>query len=61
LTGFGITSQQEAEQPGDPEAEDLAQQLADLERSDRAGSRGLTKVASVVETLDELVTWPMRP
>jgi superfamily II DNA or RNA helicase len=56
LDRFGITSQQEAEQQEILEAEDLAQQLADLERQIRAGSRGLTKAASVVETLDELVT-----
>ena len=56
LDRFGVTSQQETEQQENLEAEDLAQQLADLERQIRAGSRGVAKVASVVEALDDLVT-----
>ena len=55
LDRFGVTSQQESDQQEVLEAEDLAQQLADLERQIRAGSRGAVKVASVVEALDELV------
>jgi superfamily II DNA or RNA helicase len=55
LDRFGVTSQQESDQQEILEAEDLAQQLADLERQIRAGSRGAVKVASVVEALDDLV------
>ena len=46
----------ESEQQELLESEDLAQQLADLERQIRSGSRGVTKTASVVEALDELVS-----
>jgi superfamily II DNA or RNA helicase len=56
LDRFGVTSQQEAEQQENLETEDLAQHLANLERQIRAGSRGVAKVASVVEALDDLVT-----
>src|ERR1035437_3891894 len=55
LERFGVTSQQESEQQELLESEDLAQQLAALERQIRTGSRGVTKTASVVEALDELV------
>jgi SNF2 family DNA or RNA helicase len=56
LERFGVTSQQESEQQELLESEDLAQQLADLERQIRSGSRGVTKTASIVEALDELVS-----
>jgi ERCC4-related helicase len=56
LERFGVTSQQEVEQQEILEVEQLAQQLADLERQIRAGSRGVSKIASVVAALDELVT-----
>ena len=56
LERFGVTSQQESEQQELLESEDLAQKLVDLERQIRSGSRGVTKTASVVEALDELVS-----
>lgn len=56
LERFGVTSQQESEQQESLESEDLAQQFADLDRQIRSGSRGVTRTASVVEALDELVS-----
>ena len=55
LARYGTLSAEESEQQEILETEDLAQQLADLDRQVRAGSRGLTKVASVVEALNELL------
>jgi ERCC4-related helicase len=55
LARYGTLSAEESETQEVLEAEDLAQQLADLERQVRAGSRGLAKVASVVEALNELL------
>ena len=56
LERFGVTSQQESEQQELLESEDVAQHLADLERQIRSGSREVTKTASIVEALDELVS-----
>ena len=55
LARYGTLSAEESEQQEILETEDLAQQLADLDRQVRTGSRGLTKVASVVEALNELL------
>lgn len=56
LERFGVTSQAESQEQSILEAEDLAQQLADLERRIRSGSREITKTASVAEALDDLVS-----
>lgn len=55
LERFGVSSQQEADQQELLESEDIAQQLAELERQIRSGSRGVSKTAGIVESLDELV------
>ncbi|HXS95470.1 MAG TPA: helicase-related protein [Candidatus Limnocylindrales bacterium] len=55
LARYGTLSAEESEQQDVLETEDLAQQLADLERQVRTGSRGLAKVATVVEALNELL------
>jgi superfamily II DNA or RNA helicase len=54
LERFGTVGLEEERQQEILEAEDLGQQLAEIERQVRAGSRTLTRVSSVVEALDEL-------
>lgn len=54
LERFGAVGADEERQREILEAEDLAQQLADMERQLRTGSRTLTRASSVVEALDEL-------
>ena len=54
LERFGTVGLEEEHQQEILEAEDLGQQLAEIERQVRAGSRTLTRVSSVVEALDEL-------
>lgn len=56
LERFGTISTEEEQERSLLEAEDLAQQLADLQRETKTGSRGLTKVSNVLEHLDELVS-----
>jgi len=55
LERFGSVSADEEAEQQLLEAEDLAQQLAAIEREVRSGSRQVAKVASIVEALDELV------
>ncbi|MBI5015327.1 MAG: hypothetical protein HZB55_07520 [Deltaproteobacteria bacterium] len=52
---FGVASAEEEEERHSLETEDLAQQLATLQREVRSGSRTLSRSASVVEALDNLV------
>ncbi|MEW6237084.1 MAG: helicase-related protein [Candidatus Omnitrophota bacterium] len=56
LERFGVISPEEEEEKQLLEAEDLAQQLAELQKEVRSGSRQLTKVANVVEALDNLAS-----
>lgn len=56
LERFGSVDAEEEEQRHVLEAEDLASQLAALEREVRSGSRALTRTTGVVDALDELVT-----
>ena len=55
LARYGTISAEETEQQEMLESEDLAQQLADVERQIRSGSRGIAKAASVVDALNELL------
>ncbi|UCC30171.1 MAG: DEAD/DEAH box helicase, partial [Phycisphaerales bacterium] len=55
LARFGSVGHDEEAEHHLLEAEDVAQQLAELERSVRRGSRQLAKVASVVDSLETLV------
>ena len=55
LERFGAASQEEEAERHLLEIEDLVQQLAELEREVRRGSRRLVNVATVVEALDNLV------
>lgn len=52
---FGVASAEEEEERHSLETEDLAQQLATLQREVRSGSRTLSRSASVVEALDNLM------
>jgi superfamily II DNA or RNA helicase len=52
---FGTASQEEEAERELLEAEDMAQQLASVQRDVRSGSRRLTKRATVVEALDVLI------
>ena len=52
---FGTVSKEEEEERTLLEAEDLAQQLAQLEREIRTGARQTAKVSSIVERLEELI------
>src|SRR5271157_4867922 len=56
LDRFGILSVEEEQERHLLEAEDLAQQLATLQRETRSGSRQLTKVSDIVEQLDEMIS-----
>ena len=55
LARFGAVSHDEELERGRLEAEDLAQQLAKLERETRRGSRDLARRADTVATLDDLL------
>jgi superfamily II DNA or RNA helicase len=55
LERFGtVTAEEEADRHA-LEAEDLAHQLAELERQIRSGSRDVAKVSNIVEALDALI------
>ena len=54
LQRFGALSPEEEEEQAMLEAEDIAQQLASLQRDLRSGSRRLARLAGVTEALDEL-------
>ncbi|NIN69743.1 MAG: DEAD/DEAH box helicase family protein, partial [Anaerolineae bacterium] len=54
LQRFGALSPEEEEERALLEAEDIAQQLASLQREIRSGSRRFARLASVTEALDEL-------
>lgn len=54
LERFGTTTADEEQDRHSLEAEDLAQQLAGLEREVKSGRVRLTKRASVVEELDHI-------
>ena len=56
LDRFGILSVEEEQERHLLEAEDLAQQLATLQRETRSGSRQLSKVSDIVEQLDEMIS-----
>ena len=56
LDRFGVLSVEEEQERTLLEAEDLAQQLAALQRETKSGSRQLSKVSDIVEQLDELVS-----
>jgi superfamily II DNA or RNA helicase len=53
---FGTVSKEEEEERTSLEAEDLAQQLAQLEREIRTSARHTAKVSSIVERLEELIS-----
>ncbi len=55
LARFGAVSHEEEAERGRLEAEDLAQQLASLDRETRRGSRDLARRADTVATLDDLL------
>lgn len=55
LERFGTISSEEEQERSLLEAEDLAQQLASMQREIRRGSYSQTKVSDVVEHLDELI------
>lgn len=55
LARFGVESREEQEEQERLEAEDLAQNLVNLEREVRRGARSITRWASFVEALDNLV------
>jgi hypothetical protein len=55
LDRFGILSIEEEQEQNLLEAEDLAQQLAALQRETRSSSRQLSKVTDVVSQLDEMI------
>ncbi|MBD2358143.1 DEAD/DEAH box helicase family protein [Tolypothrix sp. FACHB-123] len=55
LERFGTVSLEEEQEQTILEAEELAQQLASLQREVESNSRSLKKVSSVVDILDELV------
>ena len=55
LERFGTVSPAEEQEQFLLEAEELAQQLAGLQREVQAGSRSLARVSTVVQALDELV------
>src|SRR5262249_39654736 len=55
LERFGTVSPTEEQEQFILEAEDLAQQLAGMQREVQAGSRSLARVSTVVQALDELI------
>jgi hypothetical protein len=55
LARFGAVSHEEEAERGRLEAEDLAQQLASLERETRRGSRDMARRADTVASLDDLL------
>ncbi|MGO9465688.1 MAG: helicase-related protein [Isosphaeraceae bacterium] len=55
LDRFGVLSALEEQERNLLEAEDLAQQLANLQRETKSGSRQLSKVSDIVARLDELI------
>ena len=56
LDRFGVLSLDEEHERSLLEAEDMAQQLASLQRETRGGSRQIGRVSEIVEKLDELVS-----
>jgi len=52
---FGTISMEEEQERTLLEAEDMVQQLAQLEREIRTGARQISKVSSIVERLEELI------
>lgn len=55
LDRYGIISSDEEREYSEMEAEDLAQQFADLQREVKSGSYRLKRTADVVDALDDLV------
>lgn len=54
LERFGTATAEEEAEAHDLETEDIAQQLVDMERELRAGTRSIGRLASVVDALSEL-------